>query len=237
MHLEIFKASFNDTHSLKFQTGTANVQRTAAGTVSSRAFCCSRTLTAAAEMACQDALIPAAVCLLRSFSALRRDTCPSSTRSPFTELQVRSPSRFSASQIRLQLNSCWTRSVRVYFYRAVVCCVVVKLSSVHLQVVATTGNPSAHILCEEKVPLLKERSEVKRCAQYRFLAPEEEVVRLVSSWDMEEGYVGRICLKTKEEVLKEEVQAKFCHVESGSLLWRKCQSSHLTFGLFFTELE
>uniref|UniRef100_A0A8C7YYI6 Phosphoinositide phospholipase C n=1 Tax=Oryzias sinensis TaxID=183150 RepID=A0A8C7YYI6_9TELE len=71
-----------------------------------------------------------------------------------------------------------------------------------------------HILCEEKVPLLKERSEVKRCAQYRFLAPEEEVVRLVSSWDMEEGYVGRICLKTKEEVLKEEVQAKFCHVES-----------------------
>uniref|UniRef100_A0A8C7Z1X6 Phosphoinositide phospholipase C n=1 Tax=Oryzias sinensis TaxID=183150 RepID=A0A8C7Z1X6_9TELE len=62
----------------------------------------------------------------------------------------------------------------------------------------------AHILCEEKVPLLKERSEVKRCAQYRFLAPEEEVVRLVSSWDMEEGYVGRICLKTKEEVLKEE---------------------------------
>uniref|UniRef100_A0A3P9I684 Phosphoinositide phospholipase C n=1 Tax=Oryzias latipes TaxID=8090 RepID=A0A3P9I684_ORYLA len=65
----------------------------------------------------------------------------------------------------------------------------------------------AHILCEEKVPLLKERSEVKRCAQYRFLAPEEEVVRLVSSWDMEEGYVGRICLKTKEEVLKEEVQA------------------------------
>ncbi|XP_020567543.2 1-phosphatidylinositol 4,5-bisphosphate phosphodiesterase epsilon-1 isoform X4 [Oryzias latipes] len=71
-------------------------------------------------------------------------------------------------------------------------------------VVATTGNPSAHILCEEKVPLLKERSEVKRCAQYRFLAPEEEVVRLVSSWDMEEGYVGRICLKTKEENLNEK---------------------------------
>lgn len=70
-----------------------------------------------------------------------------------------------------------------------------------LQVVASAGNPSAHVLCEEKVPLLKERSEVKRCAQYRFLAPEEEVVRLVSRWDMEEGYVGRICLKTKDEVL------------------------------------
>ncbi|XP_036072994.1 1-phosphatidylinositol 4,5-bisphosphate phosphodiesterase epsilon-1 isoform X4 [Oryzias melastigma] len=71
-------------------------------------------------------------------------------------------------------------------------------------VVASAGNPSAHVLCEEKVPLLKERSEVKRCAQYRFLAPEEEVVRLVSRWDMEEGYVGRICLKTKDESLTEK---------------------------------
>uniref|UniRef100_A0A8C4HE45 Phosphoinositide phospholipase C n=1 Tax=Dicentrarchus labrax TaxID=13489 RepID=A0A8C4HE45_DICLA len=57
-----------------------------------------------------------------------------------------------------------------------------------------------YFLCEEKVPLLKERSEVKRCPQHRALAPEEEVVRLVSSWNTEEGYVGRICLKTREEV-------------------------------------
>uniref|UniRef100_A0A8C3AG71 Phosphoinositide phospholipase C n=1 Tax=Cyclopterus lumpus TaxID=8103 RepID=A0A8C3AG71_CYCLU len=54
---------------------------------------------------------------------------------------------------------------------------------------------SLYFLCEETVPLLKERSEVKRCSQYRPLAPEEEVVRLVSSWNSEEGYVGRICLK------------------------------------------
>ncbi|KAM9716498.1 1-phosphatidylinositol 4,5-bisphosphate phosphodiesterase epsilon-1 isoform 3-T6 [Menidia menidia] len=66
-------------------------------------------------------------------------------------------------------------------------------------VVASVGNPSEYFLCEEKLPLLKERSEVKRCAQYRSLAPEEEVVRLVCSWDTEEGYVGRICLKTREE--------------------------------------
>uniref|UniRef100_A0A8C9X4P7 Phosphoinositide phospholipase C n=1 Tax=Sander lucioperca TaxID=283035 RepID=A0A8C9X4P7_SANLU len=58
---------------------------------------------------------------------------------------------------------------------------------------------SYYFLCEEKVPLLKERSEVKRCAQHRPLAPEEEVIRLVSSWNSEEGYVGRICLKTREE--------------------------------------
>ncbi|KAK1881298.1 1-phosphatidylinositol 45-bisphosphate phosphodiesterase epsilon-1 [Dissostichus eleginoides] len=71
-------------------------------------------------------------------------------------------------------------------------------------VVASSGNPSEYFLCEEKVPLLKERSEVKRCAQHRALAPEEEVVRLVSSWNSEEGYVGRICLKTREENLNEK---------------------------------
>ncbi|XP_044033879.1 1-phosphatidylinositol 4,5-bisphosphate phosphodiesterase epsilon-1 isoform X3 [Siniperca chuatsi] len=70
-------------------------------------------------------------------------------------------------------------------------------------VVASAGNPSEYFLCEEKAPLLKERSEVKRCAQHRPLAPEEEVVRLVSSWSTEEGYVGRICLKTREENLNE----------------------------------
>lgn len=64
----------------------------------------------------------------------------------------------------------------------------------------SAGNPSEYFLCEEKVPLLKERSEVKRCPQHRALAPEEEVVRVVSSWNTEEGYVRRLCLKTREEV-------------------------------------
>ncbi|CAK6981814.1 -phosphatidylinositol 4%2C5-bisphosphate phosphodiesterase epsilon-1 isoform X2 [Scomber scombrus] len=71
-------------------------------------------------------------------------------------------------------------------------------------IVPSEGNPSEYFLCEEKVPLLKERSEVKRCAQHRPLAPEEEVVRLVNSWNTEEGYVGRICLKTREENLNEK---------------------------------
>ncbi|KAF0025434.1 hypothetical protein F2P81_022315 [Scophthalmus maximus] len=72
-------------------------------------------------------------------------------------------------------------------------------------VVAPAGNPSDYFLCEERVPLLKERSEVKRCAQHRPLAPEEEVVRLVDSWNSEEGHVGRIYLKTREEDGEEEV--------------------------------
>ncbi|XP_068610524.1 1-phosphatidylinositol 4,5-bisphosphate phosphodiesterase epsilon-1 [Brachionichthys hirsutus] len=71
-------------------------------------------------------------------------------------------------------------------------------------VVAPVGIPSEYFLCEEKVPLLKERSEATRCALHRPLAPEEEVVRLVSSWNTEEGYVGRIGLKTKEENLNEK---------------------------------
>uniref|UniRef100_A0A4W6D086 Phosphoinositide phospholipase C n=1 Tax=Lates calcarifer TaxID=8187 RepID=A0A4W6D086_LATCA len=73
-----------------------------------------------------------------------------------------------------------------------------------LDTVTSAGNPPDYFLCEERVPLLKERSEVKRCAQYRPLAPEEEVVRLVYSWSTEEGYVGRICLKTREENLNEK---------------------------------
>uniref|UniRef100_A0A3P8TPD4 Phosphoinositide phospholipase C n=1 Tax=Amphiprion percula TaxID=161767 RepID=A0A3P8TPD4_AMPPE len=67
------------------------------------------------------------------------------------------------------------------------------------QLLDMVRNPSEYFLCEEKVPLLKERSEVKRCAHFHCLAPEEEVVRLVCSWSTEEGYVGRICLKTREE--------------------------------------
>ena len=74
------------------------------------------------------------------------------------------------------------------------------LLSLPPQVVESAGNPSEYFLCEERVPLLKERSEVKRCAQYRSLGPEEEVVRVVSSWNTEDGCVGRIVLKTREEV-------------------------------------
>uniref|UniRef100_A0A8C7R732 Phosphoinositide phospholipase C n=1 Tax=Oncorhynchus mykiss TaxID=8022 RepID=A0A8C7R732_ONCMY len=60
---------------------------------------------------------------------------------------------------------------------------------------------SEYFLCEEKVSLGKERSDRKRCPQQRPVAPEEEIIRVINSWQPEEGYVGRICLKTKEEVL------------------------------------
>ncbi|XP_077481410.1 1-phosphatidylinositol 4,5-bisphosphate phosphodiesterase epsilon-1 isoform X1 [Stigmatopora argus] len=66
------------------------------------------------------------------------------------------------------------------------------------------GNQADYFLCEEKLLLSKERGEVKRCAQRRPLAPDEVLVRVVSGWDAEDGYVGRICLQTKEENLNEK---------------------------------
>uniref|UniRef100_A0A674A284 Phosphoinositide phospholipase C n=1 Tax=Salmo trutta TaxID=8032 RepID=A0A674A284_SALTR len=65
----------------------------------------------------------------------------------------------------------------------------------------STEGAGEYFLCEEKVPLAKERSDSKRCPQQRPLASEEEIVRVVNSWQPEEGYVGRIYLKTKEENL------------------------------------
>ncbi|XP_030195770.1 1-phosphatidylinositol 4,5-bisphosphate phosphodiesterase epsilon-1 isoform X2 [Gadus morhua] len=62
-------------------------------------------------------------------------------------------------------------------------------------VVSPTGSPSDYFLCEERLPLAKERSE----ARQRPLAPEEEVLRLVSGWHTEEGLVGRISLRAREE--------------------------------------
>ncbi|KAJ3608409.1 hypothetical protein NHX12_025456 [Muraenolepis orangiensis] len=67
-------------------------------------------------------------------------------------------------------------------------------------VVSPTGSPTEYFLCEEKLPLAKERSEVKRSVLQRPLAPEEEVLQLVSRWHTEEGTVARICLRAREEV-------------------------------------
>uniref|UniRef100_A0A671RC25 Phosphoinositide phospholipase C n=1 Tax=Sinocyclocheilus anshuiensis TaxID=1608454 RepID=A0A671RC25_9TELE len=54
-------------------------------------------------------------------------------------------------------------------------------------------------LMEEKMPLCKEKSESKKAPQQRPLANDERLLRVTHSWQLEEGYVGRIYLKTKEE--------------------------------------
>lgn len=79
----------------------------------------------------------------------------------------------------------------------------------------STDGASEYFLCEEKVSLGKERSDRKRCPQQRPVAPEEEIIRVINSWQPEEGYVGRICLKTKEEVLlfSTEISHDCCRVK------------------------
>ncbi|KAJ8361500.1 hypothetical protein SKAU_G00180250 [Synaphobranchus kaupii] len=54
-------------------------------------------------------------------------------------------------------------------------------------------------LVEEKVPMCREKSDVRRQALQRALCPEEEVLQVQCGWSPDEGYVGRICFKTKEE--------------------------------------
>ncbi|KAJ8250479.1 hypothetical protein COCON_G00224010 [Conger conger] len=55
------------------------------------------------------------------------------------------------------------------------------------------------VLVEEKEPICKERSDVRRQGLHRSLGPEEEVLQVLSGWSPDKGYVGRICFKTKEE--------------------------------------
>lgn len=57
-----------------------------------------------------------------------------------------------------------------------------------------------YFLMEEKMPLSKEKCDAKKVPQQRPLVSDERVLRVLHGWQPEEGYVGRICLKAKEEV-------------------------------------
>lgn len=60
--------------------------------------------------------------------------------------------------------------------------------------------PTDYFLMEEKCFISKERNEYRKPPFQRVLTPEEEIVQLLNSWFPEEGYVGRIIFKTREEV-------------------------------------
>ncbi|XP_057214152.1 1-phosphatidylinositol 4,5-bisphosphate phosphodiesterase epsilon-1 isoform X3 [Triplophysa rosa] len=59
---------------------------------------------------------------------------------------------------------------------------------------------SKYFLMEERTPLSRE----KKAAQQRPLSSDEMITRLVHSWQPEDGYVGRIYLKTREENMNEK---------------------------------
>lgn len=45
-----------------------------------------------------------------------------------------------------------------------------------------------------------ERGEVRKPLLQRTIRPEEEILRVVESWNPDKGYLGRVCLKTREKV-------------------------------------
>ncbi|XP_034286292.1 1-phosphatidylinositol 4,5-bisphosphate phosphodiesterase epsilon-1 isoform X1 [Pantherophis guttatus] len=64
------------------------------------------------------------------------------------------------------------------------------------------GNyPTDYFLMEEKCFISKDRNEYRKPPFQRVLGPEEELVQLLNSWFPEEGYVGRIIFKMREESL------------------------------------
>ncbi|NXP12606.1 PLCE1 phosphodiesterase, partial [Thinocorus orbignyianus] len=75
------------------------------------------------------------------------------------------------------------------------------------QLLATTKGTkscaSDYFLMEEKSFISKEKSECRKPPFQRVIGPEEGLVQLLNSWFPEEGYVGRILFKTREENLNE----------------------------------
>lgn len=76
------------------------------------------------------------------------------------------------------------------------------------EVVGSTERPGEYVLCEEKLPLSKERgADMKKTPQIRTLVPEDKVLRLVCNWTTDDGYVTRLCLKPREEKGADKVLA------------------------------
>ncbi|XP_075072536.1 1-phosphatidylinositol 4,5-bisphosphate phosphodiesterase epsilon-1 isoform X2 [Mixophyes fleayi] len=61
-----------------------------------------------------------------------------------------------------------------------------------------------YFLMEEKCFISKDKNECKKLPFQRVIAPEEDVLQILNSWFPEEGYVGRIILKTQEENLNDK---------------------------------
>ncbi|XP_072280516.1 1-phosphatidylinositol 4,5-bisphosphate phosphodiesterase epsilon-1 isoform X2 [Pyxicephalus adspersus] len=60
-----------------------------------------------------------------------------------------------------------------------------------------------YFLMEEKCFISKDKNECKKPPFQRVIGPEEDILQILNSWFPEEGYVGRIILKTQEENLND----------------------------------
>uniref|UniRef100_A0A8C7HPK2 Phosphoinositide phospholipase C n=1 Tax=Oncorhynchus kisutch TaxID=8019 RepID=A0A8C7HPK2_ONCKI len=75
----------------------------------------------------------------------------------------------------------------------------------------------SYFLMEERGEVRGERGEVRRPLLQRTIRPEEEILRVVESWNPDEGYLGRVCLKTREKPVIEEMEVS-CGLEDNSFL-------------------
>uniref|UniRef100_A0A674BJ22 Phosphoinositide phospholipase C n=1 Tax=Salmo trutta TaxID=8032 RepID=A0A674BJ22_SALTR len=82
---------------------------------------------------------------------------------------------------------------------------------------STLVSLSSYFLMEERVALPRERGEVRKPLLQRTIRPEEEILRVVESWNPDEGYLGRVCLKTREKPVIEEMEVS-CGLEDDSFL-------------------
>ncbi|XP_055502569.1 1-phosphatidylinositol 4,5-bisphosphate phosphodiesterase epsilon-1 isoform X3 [Leucoraja erinacea] len=71
------------------------------------------------------------------------------------------------------------------------------------KIVGTAGGSETGIadyfLMEEKTTLSKEKNEQKKQPFQRIISPEEEILKIPQCWLPEEGFMGKIIFKTKEE--------------------------------------
>ncbi|KAG8435246.1 hypothetical protein GDO86_013265 [Hymenochirus boettgeri] len=77
-----------------------------------------------------------------------------------------------------------------------------------------------YFLMEEKCFISKDKNECKKIPFQRVISHEEDILQILNSWFPEEGYVGRILLKTREEnmndrnVYQEDKEEKELNVNS-----------------------
>ncbi|CAB1312833.1 unnamed protein product [Coregonus sp. 'balchen'] len=95
---------------------------------------------------------------------------------------------------------------------------------------STRFSLSSCFLMEERVALPRERGETRgergdarKPLLQRTIRPEEEILRVIQSWNPDEGYLGRVCLKTREKPVNEgktviEKMEVSCGLEDDSFL-------------------
>uniref|UniRef100_A0A673XH08 Phosphoinositide phospholipase C n=1 Tax=Salmo trutta TaxID=8032 RepID=A0A673XH08_SALTR len=86
----------------------------------------------------------------------------------------------------------------------------------------TTARQLLHNVSEHYIfslhHILGERGEARKPLLQRTIRPEEEILRVIQSWNPDEGYLGRVCLKTREKVWTDIEMEVSCGLEDDSFL-------------------